>query len=90
MNDSNVNSHLFCIEDPFELTHDLGRVMDKDTLQEVRDEFERAHRLLTRDEATFATLCEKWTPPPAQKPEDLGLPPPPPPPPPPVGVGGAP
>ena len=28
--------HLFCVEDPFELTHDLGRVMDRDTLRDVR------------------------------------------------------
>ena len=38
--------HLFCIEDPFELTHDLGRVLDKDTLTELRDEFDRAHKLM--------------------------------------------
>ena len=25
--------HLFCLEDPFELTHDLGRVLDRDTLR---------------------------------------------------------
>jgi len=39
--------HLFCIEDPFELTHDLGRVMDRDTLRYVRSEIDRADALLS-------------------------------------------
>ena len=32
--------HLFCIEDPFETTHDLGRVMDRDTVRDVREEID--------------------------------------------------
>ena len=51
--------HLFCIEDPFELTHDLGRVLDRDTVREVRDEFERAHRMLS-DGRPISKVFEKW------------------------------
>eukprot|EP00245_Coleochaete_scutata_P003226 TRINITY_DN14662_c0_g2_i3.p1 TRINITY_DN14662_c0_g2~~TRINITY_DN14662_c0_g2_i3.p1 ORF type:complete len:1149 (-),score=216.24 TRINITY_DN14662_c0_g2_i3:878-4324(-) len=36
--------HLICIEDPFEVSHDLGRVVDRNSIRILRDEF---HRLST-------------------------------------------
>lgn len=38
--------HLICIEDPFELSHDLGRVVDKHSLPTLKKEFKRAANLL--------------------------------------------
>ena len=51
--------HLFCIEDPFELTHDLGRVCDPETLAEVKQEIARAFQLAS-NEASLEELCEPW------------------------------
>ena len=51
--------HLFCIEDPFELTHDLGRVCDPQTLSEVKQEIARAHQMLGA-EAPLDEVLEKW------------------------------
>lgn len=47
----------FCVEDPFETSHNLGRVVRKDTLYEVRGEFMRAYRMLNRG-ASLAAVCE--------------------------------
>lgn len=52
--------HLFCIEDPFELTHDLGRVMDRDTLRDVRSEIDRADTLLSEQRGTFEALTARY------------------------------
>ena len=52
--------HLFCMEDPFELTHDLGRVMDRDTLRDVRSEIDRADVLLSEQRGTFDKLTLKY------------------------------
>lgn len=38
--------HLMCVEDPFELSHDLGRTVDKQTREVMRKEFYRAATLL--------------------------------------------
>lgn len=38
--------HLICIEDPFVLSHDLGRTVDKQTREVLRKEFLRAATLL--------------------------------------------
>jgi len=35
-----------CIEDPFEVTHNLGRIVDRDALYEIRGEFMRASALM--------------------------------------------
>jgi len=51
--------HLFCIEDPFELTHDLGRVCDPQTLSEVKQEIARAHQMLGA-EAPLDEVLERW------------------------------
>ena len=70
--------HLFCIEDPFEHTHDLGRVMDRDTLRDVRAEIDRADVLLSEQRGTFEKLTQKYEE--KKKPEPKAQPPPPPPP----------
>ena len=36
------NRHLFCIEDPFELEHNVARTVDYDGINRIRDEFKRA------------------------------------------------
>jgi DNA polymerase sigma len=41
--------HLICIEDPFEVTHDLGRVVDRHSIRVLRDEFKRAAKILRQD-----------------------------------------
>jgi DNA polymerase sigma len=68
--------HLFCIEDPFEITHDLGRVLDRDTLRDVRSEIDRADVLLSEQRGTFEKLCERYA-----EPAKPSKPPPKPPPP---------
>jgi len=60
--EAGVRGHLFCIEDPFELTHDLGRVIGRDTLNDVRSELDRASQMM-QDERTYAALCEAYVPP---------------------------
>ena len=52
--------HLFCIEDPFETSHDLGRVMDRDTLRDVRSEIDRAHVMISERRTPWAAVCEQW------------------------------
>ena len=47
-------------QDPFELTHDLGRVMDRDTLRDVRSEIDRADVLLSEQRGNFAKLTLKF------------------------------
>ena len=77
--------HLFCIEDPFELTHDLGRVMDRDTLKDVKAEIERADTLCA-GKGTWEKLVEEYVAPKgkaAPKPTPAQTPPAPPAPPPP-------
>ncbi|KAL0464707.1 UNVERIFIED_CONTAM: UTP:RNA uridylyltransferase 1 [Sesamum latifolium] len=41
--------HLICIEDPFEVSHDLGRVVDKYSIRVLREEFERAAEIMQYD-----------------------------------------
>lgn len=49
---------LLCIEDPFEVSHNLGRIVHAKSLHRIRGEFMRAHRLLS-DSAAIATIFEK-------------------------------
>ncbi|KAK3157391.1 hypothetical protein QOZ80_2AG0121180 [Eleusine coracana subsp. coracana] len=56
--------HLICIEDPFEISHDLGRVVDKFTIKILREEFERAANILQFDGNPSVTLFEPYVPPP--------------------------
>ncbi|RCV05745.1 hypothetical protein SETIT_1G108100v2 [Setaria italica] len=52
--------HLMCIEDPFETGHDLGRVVDRQTLRILREEFERAAGVLQYNDDPCVTLFEPY------------------------------
>ncbi|KAL6848544.1 hypothetical protein ACP4OV_021838 [Aristida adscensionis] len=52
--------HLMCIEDPFETGHDLGRVVDRQTIRILREEFERAAAVLQYEDDPCATLFEPY------------------------------
>ena len=52
--------HWVSIEDPFEVTHDLGRVCDRKALHEIRGEFMRAARIMT-DSGDWSNVCEAYT-----------------------------
>ncbi|VAH03829.1 unnamed protein product [Triticum turgidum subsp. durum] len=56
--------HLICIEDPFETSHDLGRVVDKFSIKILREEFERAANILQYDPNPSVKLFEPYVPPP--------------------------
>ncbi|KAK3152012.1 hypothetical protein QOZ80_2BG0153210 [Eleusine coracana subsp. coracana] len=53
--------HLMCIEDPFETGHDLGRVVDRQTIRILREEFERGAAVLQYDHDPCVTLFESYT-----------------------------
>ncbi|KAF5952975.1 hypothetical protein HYC85_010919 [Camellia sinensis] len=52
--------HLICIEDPFEISHDLGRVVDKNSIRVLREEFERAAQIMQFDHDPCVTLFEPY------------------------------
>nr|GMD36469.1 UTP:RNA uridylyltransferase 1 [Ipomoea batatas] len=52
--------HLICIEDPFEVSHDLGRVVDKFSIRVLREEFERAAEIMQHDANPCVTLFEPY------------------------------
>ncbi|KAL6494055.1 hypothetical protein OROGR_031964 [Orobanche gracilis] len=54
--------HLICIEDPFEASHDLGRVVDKYSIRVLRQEFERAAEIMQHDSNPCVTLFEPYVP----------------------------
>lgn len=54
--------HLICIEDPFETSHDLGRVVDKRSIRVLREEFERAAEIMQYDPNPCVTLFEPYIP----------------------------
>ncbi|XVF79934.1 hypothetical protein PTKIN_Ptkin15bG0030100 [Pterospermum kingtungense] len=54
--------HLICIEDPFEVSHDLGRVVDKFSIRVLREEFERAADIMQNDPNPCVTLFEPYVP----------------------------
>ncbi|KAD4178077.1 hypothetical protein R6Q59_021614 [Mikania micrantha] len=54
--------HLICIEDPFEVSHDLGRVVDKRSIRVLREEFERAAEILQYDPNPCVKLFEPYVP----------------------------
>lgn len=51
----------FALEDPFEITHNLGRVVDRNTLKAIRAEFARAFRILTRG-GDLEEICHPFVP----------------------------
>ncbi|KAJ0112638.1 hypothetical protein Patl1_00313 [Pistacia atlantica] len=54
--------HLICIEDPFETTHDLGRVVDKFSIKVLREEFERAADIMQYHPNPWVALFEPYVP----------------------------
>ncbi|RRT58798.1 hypothetical protein B296_00046292 [Ensete ventricosum] len=54
--------HLICIEDPFDISHDLGRVVDKFSIKILREEFERAADILQYDANPGVTLFQPYMP----------------------------
>lgn len=54
--------HLICIEDPLEISHDLGRVVDKYSIKILREEFERAAEILQYDSNPSVTLFDPYVP----------------------------
>jgi DNA polymerase sigma len=55
--------HLICVEDPFETSHDLGRVVDKRSIGVLREEFERAERILRTEEEPLELLFQQYVQP---------------------------
>ncbi|KAK9729517.1 hypothetical protein K7432_000202 [Basidiobolus ranarum] len=53
-----------CIEDPFEITHNLGRPVSKNSLYTIRGEFMRAANILggTRTSTILERLCQVYIP----------------------------
>ncbi|KAF9964840.1 hypothetical protein BGZ70_005833 [Mortierella alpina] len=52
------NRYLFCIEDPFELDHNVGRPVDRYSLFTIRGEFMRAAKILSRNgDGAIPRLC---------------------------------
>ena len=54
--------HLLCVEDPFELSHDLGRTVDKATRDVMRKEFLRAATLLRDADDPVEQVFEPYKP----------------------------
>jgi hypothetical protein len=54
--------HLLCVEDPFELSHDLGRTVDKQTRDVMRKEFLRAATLMRDSEDPLDKVFEPYRP----------------------------
>jgi DNA polymerase sigma len=50
-----------CVEDPFDVTHNLARGVDPAALYEIRGEFMRAFRMLASDGASFEQVCTPYT-----------------------------
>eukprot|EP00871_Galdieria_phlegrea_P000325 jgi/Galph1/1293/GphlegSOOS_G6120.1 len=46
--------HVFCVEDPFDVSHDIGRVVDEETLKVLQDEFIRAYEIIR------STVCSVY------------------------------
>ena len=46
-----------------EVSHDLGRVMDRDTLRDVRSEIDRAHVMLSERRSQWAAVVEQFVDP---------------------------
>lgn len=53
--------HLICIEDPFDVSHDLGRVVDKFSIKVLREEFERAAEIMQYDPNPGVTLFKPYS-----------------------------
>ncbi len=54
----NRDNKLITIEDPFEITHNLGRVVDMDGLRLISEQLRNACKTL-REEGSFVSVCKK-------------------------------
>jgi DNA polymerase sigma len=52
--------HWLSVEDPFEVSHDLGRVCDWEALYEIRGEFMRAYDCIVKQKSTLP-IFERYT-----------------------------
>eukprot|EP00850_Spirogloea_muscicola_P015637 SM000122S25744 [mRNA] locus=s122:16:4918:+ [translate_table: standard] len=52
--------HLICVEDPFEVSHDLGRVVDRNSIRILREEFHRAAKLMRHDPSPAMSLFTRY------------------------------
>ena len=62
--------YLFCIEDPFEIDHNIARTVVHHGIVAIRDEFRRAHRIILHaglDEGVPTYLFEEAKDPPLQR-----------------------
>eukprot|EP00894_Picocystis_sp_ML_P002665 jgi/Pico_ML_1/53182/g3780.t1 len=62
--------HLICIEDPFETGHDLGRVVDRNSISALRDEFVRAAKILRDEEDPLPKLFQPYIRPDEHEPSE--------------------
>ncbi|BAM83490.1 hypothetical protein, conserved [Cyanidioschyzon merolae strain 10D] len=53
--------HFFCIEDPFDMTHDLGRVCSEDSVRLLRHEFRRAFAIIAQ-QLPLDSLLQSYVP----------------------------
>jgi hypothetical protein len=67
-----LERHLFCIEDPFELSHDLGRTVHADGCDKLRHEFRRAWDVLRHTASAQQALQELFLEAPAPPPPPAG------------------
>jgi len=56
---TNRDHFFFAIEDPFEITHNLGRIVDRESLKILRYEFRRAYKLVCKN-ADLSLICKKF------------------------------
>eukprot|EP01102_Stenamoeba_stenopodia_P008284 TRINITY_DN2369_c0_g1_i4.p1 TRINITY_DN2369_c0_g1~~TRINITY_DN2369_c0_g1_i4.p1 ORF type:complete len:208 (-),score=33.14 TRINITY_DN2369_c0_g1_i4:81-704(-) len=54
------DNYYLAIEDPFEITHNLGRVVDKEGLRTIRYEFKRAHYELCTT-GSLHEVCKQYS-----------------------------
>lgn len=53
------SKHLFCIEDPFDIDHDLSRGMEKAAVTVIRQEMMRAYEMIA-ESGDFEFVCEEF------------------------------
>lgn len=54
-----ISKHLFCIEDPFDIDHDLSRGMEKAAVTVIRQEMMRAYEIIA-ESGDFEMACEEF------------------------------
>jgi DNA polymerase sigma len=57
LNDGSESRHYLYIEDPFDVTHNLGRVVTQVGFCMIQEEFMRAHKMLSNHQS-LADLCQ--------------------------------